>query len=83
MAAVGDLVEPNQFQTIAPPPLLWRSRPYGRRVGARQLRVELRPGIKYLALRSISCGLVYDSQVPSGSNRPRPFIDRSEETHPA
>ena len=30
-----------------------------------QSAVELRPGAHYLTLRCISCGVVYDAQVPS------------------
>lgn len=29
-----------------------------------QSAVELRPGVHYLTLRCISCGLVFDAQVP-------------------
>lgn len=35
-----------------------------------QSAVALRPGVKYLALRCASCGLVYDAQVPSNPTRP-------------
>ncbi|MGA7807241.1 MAG: hypothetical protein WCB02_21790 [Bradyrhizobium sp.] len=31
-----------------------------------QSRIQLRPGIAYLTLRCVLCGLVYDAKVPSG-----------------
>jgi transcription elongation factor Elf1 len=34
-----------------------------------QSAVELRPGVKYLTLRCIICGLVYDAQVLSDLSR--------------
>ena len=30
-----------------------------------QSAIELRPGVEYLTLRCVSCGLLYDAQVPS------------------
>jgi hypothetical protein len=30
-----------------------------------QSAIELRPGVEFLTLRCVSCGLVYDAQVPS------------------
>ena len=48
-----------------------------------QNAIELRPGVQYLTLRCISCGLVYDSQVPSDPDRPRLSIDRGEQMSPA
>jgi hypothetical protein len=34
-----------------------------------QSAIELRPGVKFLTLRCVSCGLVYDAQVPSDPTR--------------
>jgi hypothetical protein len=34
-----------------------------------QSAIELRPGVEYLTLRCISCGIVYDAQVPSDPTR--------------
>jgi rubredoxin len=33
-----------------------------------QNAIELRPGVEYLTLRCISCGLIYNAQVPSNQN---------------
>ena len=34
-----------------------------------QSAIELRPGVEFLTLRCVSCGLVYDAQVPSDPTR--------------
>jgi transcription elongation factor Elf1 len=39
-----------------------------------QTGIELRPGVQYLTLRCISCGLVYDAQVPFGPSSARAVI---------
>jgi uncharacterized Zn finger protein len=38
-----------------------------------QSAIELRPRAEYLTLRCISCGLVYDAQVPSRSDEVHNF----------
>jgi hypothetical protein len=50
-----------------------------------QSAIELRPGVEFLTLRCVSCGLVYDAQVPSdptkfmtsANEKPRGWVEIS------